>query len=51
MGRIIGLTFPASTAGEASGTFICPHCGKTYKSREALDKHIGSKHPGESENE
>lgn len=53
MGRIIGLTFPADTAGEAPGkdaeTFSCPHCGKGYKSQASLTKHIKDKHPETAE--
>lgn len=46
MGKIIGLTFQedASTSAEK-----CPHCGKAYKSREALEKHILDKHPEAAE--
>lgn len=40
MGRIIGLTFPASAE-----KYICPHCGKEYKRADTLDQHIKDKHP------
>lgn len=39
MGKIIGLTFDEAPA------LVCPHCGKTYKTHEALVKHIKDKHP------
>lgn len=49
MGRIVGLTFPANEAGEAAARdaeeYICPHCGKGYKSKASLSKHIKDKHP------
>lgn len=49
MGRIVGLTFPANEAGEDTARdaeeYVCPHCGKEYKSKASLDKHIASKHP------
>lgn len=38
MAKTIGLVFPAAK-------FVCPQCGKEYKSQEALDKHIADKHP------
>lgn len=40
MGKVIGLIFP-NTAPAAHG---CPACGKEYKSREALEKHLRDKH-------
>lgn len=50
MGRIIGLTFPVDEAGEGSAQtaeeYICPHCGKVYKSKASLSKHINDKHFG-----
>lgn len=53
MGRIVGLTFPASageaTARDAEDAYICPHCGKEYKSKVSLSKHIKDKHPEATE--
>lgn len=43
MGKIVGLTFPREAA-EPVDRFVCPHCGKEYKSQVALDKHIRDKH-------
>lgn len=44
MGKIIGLVFEEK--------FVCPVCGKEYKSQEALEKHIKDKHPsGDTEPE
>lgn len=40
MGKIVGLVFEETTARLA-----CPHCGKEYKTGEALAKHIKDKHP------
>ena len=39
MGKIVGLTFDEPSA------MVCPRCGKTYKTPEALAKHIKEKHP------
>ena len=39
MGKIVGLTFNEPL------DLVCPYCGKTYKTKEALDKHINGKHP------
>ncbi len=38
MGKIVGLVFDEAPAS------VCPHCGKTYKTPEALAKHIKDKH-------
>lgn len=38
--RTVGLRF-----AQAPQVFACPHCGKAYKTGEALDKHIRDKHP------
>ena len=38
MGKIVGLVFDEAPA------LVCPHCGKTYKTPEALAKHIKDKH-------
>lgn len=46
MGKIIGLTFQETPSTSAEK---CPHCGKAYKSREALEKHIQDKHPETAE--
>ena len=43
MSRTVGLTFPTEAA-ESVEKFACPHCGKRYKSQEALEKHIRDKH-------
>ena len=39
MGKIVGLTFNEPL------DLVCPYCGKTYKTPEALAKHIKEKHP------
>lgn len=31
-----------------SSKFLCPVCGKAYKSESALDKHIAKEHPENS---
>lgn len=38
MSRIIGLI------PEPELQLSCPHCGKEYKSEQALEKHIKEKH-------
>ncbi len=40
MGKIVGLTFE-----EEAAKLPCPHCGKEYKTEEAMAKHIKDKHP------
>lgn len=50
MGRIVGLLIDVPAKPQAANeapAFVCPECGKTYKSKEALDKHIEAKHKGE----
>lgn len=53
MGRIVGLVFPVGEAGkapvQAAETYTCPHCGKDYKSKASLSKHINDKHFGAAE--
>lgn len=46
MAKIIGLIFPgeAPNAEPAAEKFVCPHCGKEYKSKDSLAKHIKDKH-------
>lgn len=38
MGKIVGLVFQEEN-------YACPHCGREYKSAEALAKHMKDKHP------
>ena len=38
--RIVGMILPPEEPA-----YICPHCGKNYKSEAALEKHIKDKHP------
>ena len=48
MAKIVGLTFAeaAPIVEPSSGDkFICPHCGKEYKTEDGLDRHIREKHP------
>jgi uncharacterized C2H2 Zn-finger protein len=47
MGRVTGLVFPLTDPAPVE-TLQCPHCGKTYKTREALEKHLREKHPDDS---
>ncbi len=37
MGKVTGLIF-------TDAAHTCPACGKEYKSREALEKHLRDKH-------
>lgn len=41
MATIIGLTFdkPAPTG------YICPHCGKEYKTGDGMERHVRKEHP------
>lgn len=39
MAKIVGLVFPKKTE-----EFVCPECGKVYKSQAALDNHMKEKH-------
>lgn len=39
MGKIIGLVFEKPS-------FVCPVCGKEYKTEDSLNKHIAKEHPG-----
>ena len=53
MGKLIGKTYaaPAPAAGapaaavQPPAVYACPHCGKEYKTPDALAKHIQDKHP------
>ena len=50
MARVVGLVFPEAVPieePESAEKFICPHCGKEYKTAEGLEKHIKDKHPDE----
>ncbi|MCQ5028702.1 hypothetical protein NE547_04025 [Flavonifractor sp. DFI.6.63] len=40
--RTIGLIFPSRVPDEK---YVCPACGKEYKSEAALSKHLQEKHP------
>lgn len=54
MGKIIGLTFKQEAAPEKAATpdvFVCPVCGKEYKTEDGLKKHIQEKHPGDEPTE
>lgn len=43
--RIVGLTFDDAPA------FICPVCGKAYKSERGLQEHMKKEHPENEEPE
>lgn len=47
MAKIVGLIFPGVAPSEepAAEKFVCPHCGKEYKTEDGLEKHIKDKHP------
>ena len=42
--RIVGMILPPEEPA-----YVCPHCGKNYKSEAALEKHLQDKHPAPSE--
>lgn len=42
MATIVGLTFKPA---EPPAVFVCPVCGKEYKTEDGLQKHIAEKHP------
>ena len=42
MGRIVGLIIDHPAAPT---TFICPECGKGYKTTEGLNRHLDKEHP------
>ena len=33
------------TASDEAGDYVCPVCGKSYKTQAGLDKHMSEKHP------
>ncbi len=39
MAKTVGLVFP-----KKAEEFVCPECGKVYKSQAALDNHMKEKH-------
>lgn len=44
MGKIVGLVLK-----EDAAKLACPHCGKEYKTEDALAKHIKDKHPEDAD--
>lgn len=42
--RTVGLVFPTSDSAGAADLFSCPNCGKEYKSKSALAKHMREQH-------
>lgn len=42
MGRIVGLQI---NTAEKAELFVCPECGKEYKTKDGLEKHVTEKHP------
>lgn len=43
MGKIIGLIFKSPVPDTEK--YICPVCGKEYKTEEGLQRHMQDKHP------
>lgn len=43
MGRIVGLTV------EKKPKFVCPECGKEYKTEDGLNNHIEKEHKQDEE--
>lgn len=48
MGRIVGLQI---NTAEKAELFVCPECGKEYKTKDGLEKHIAEKHTQKQDNE
>ncbi len=44
MARIVGMILGNADTKEGQEKHICPHCGKTYKSEAALEKHVQQSH-------
>ena len=44
MARIVGLILE-NKAEEQETAHVCPHCGKKFKSAEALRDHVVKTHP------
>ncbi len=44
MGRVIGLVF------DEEPKYVCPICGKAYKTAEGLEKHTAKEHSEENRN-
>lgn len=47
--RHVGLMIEAQLQ-ETPETFLCPHCGKKYKSEAALKAHCRKEHPDAFDN-
>ncbi len=45
MARVIGLLLTEGKPPVQQETYICPHCGKVYKSAAALKTHVAKAHP------
>ncbi len=45
MARIIGLLLTEEKPQEQQEPYICPHCGKVYKSAVSLKAHVTKTHP------
>lgn len=43
MSKTVGLVFT-----KKEPEYVCPHCGKVYKTEENLNKHIEEKHSADS---
>ncbi len=48
MGRTVGLILEPEEQAEI---FVCPECGKEYKTKDGLEKHIAEKHTTKQDNE
>ena len=45
MAKTVGLTFDKAPGSKApTDMFVCPTCGKEYKTEEGLAKHIEKEH-------
>lgn len=45
MARTVGLLLTEEKTEERQEAYVCPHCGKEYKSASALKAHVTKNHP------
>ena len=48
IGKAYGMDAPAPVAGADPApdtAYLCPHCGKVYKTEKGLTDHLAKEHP------